>query len=362
MSETQSTAITAIHNSEFESFAASTLFGQGWNVLHRALDWQSVEDFLDGAEKLPDAILCSTDITGLSLESIEALKLKGIRVFLFGQKSETSTEFSGTLPMPESALELIGLVRGSIRSPLIRTTKSEVKSIRAKVLGITSAHSGAGSTTLAINLASELSIEGNRTLLVDAHPSAPAVAILLGEQGLHSVKGFQQVSAGFWAIEITQSNANESISLLDDALHEFDIIIVDLGPTHDVSQTLSGRRWSGETFVWVASHADQLWVLAKSDYLSLERLRKLTQEFLRNSVKPEISFIQTLARITRRSNVADEQFTGATRALGVREVLKIPLDARSISMAEGAHETLYQSNEKSLLRKSIQELAGTIRR
>lgn len=362
MSESQSTAITAIHKAEFESFAASTLFGQGWNVLHRALDWQSVIDFLEASPELPDVLLCSTDLIGITSESIEELKSRGIRIFLFMHEASIVRDFPDALPIPNSALELIGLVRGSIRSPLLRNSIPERRASRATVLGVTSAHSAAGCTTLAINLSSELSVAGHRTLLVDANPTAPAVAVLIGEQGLHTNKGFTQVGAGFWAMEITQNTIFDSIALLDNAQYEFDFIVIDLGPTLEIAETLSGRRWSGETLVWVSSNADQLWVLAKSDFLSLHRLRKLTQDFLRNSIKPEISFIQFATKSGRRSTAADELFANAISALGSKRVLKIPLDTRSISIAENTHETLYQSNEKSLLRKSIQGLSGEIKR
>lgn len=362
MSEMQSTAITAIHKAEFESFVASTLFGQGWSVLHRALDWQSVIDFLEISPELPDVLLCSTDLLGINLESIESLKSRGIRIFLFHHDPGSSRDFPDALSIPDSALELIGLVRGSIRSPLLRSSIPERRASRARVLGITSAHSAAGCTTLAINLASELTVAGQRTLLVDANSTAPAIAVLIGEQGLHSNKGFTQVSAGFWAMEITQSTIVDSIASLDNAQYEFDFIVIDLGPTFEIAETLSGRRWSGETLVWVSSNADHLWVLAKSDHLSLHRLRKLTQDLLRNSIKPEISFIQFAAKSGRRSSVSDELFASAIHTLGSKEVFKIPLDARSISLAENAHETLYQSNEKSLLRKSIQGLSGEIKR
>jgi Flp pilus assembly CpaE family ATPase len=362
MSDSQSTAITAIHKAEFESFAASTLFGQGWSVLHRALDWQSIIDFLEATPELPDVLLCSTDLIGINPESIEALKSKGIRIFLFLHEASAVRDFPDALPIPDSALELIGLVRGSIRSPLLRNSIPERRASRARVLGVTSAHTSAGCTTLAINLASELTVAGHRTLLVDANPTAPAVAILIGEQGLHSNKGFTQVSAGFWAMEITQSTIVDSIALLDSAQYEFDFIVIDLGPTLEIAETLSGRRWSGETLVWVSSNADHFWVLAKSDSLSLHRLRKLTQELLRNSIKPEISFIQFATKSGRRSTAADELFANAISALGSKAVLKIPLDTRSISIAENTHETLYQSNEKSLLRKSIQGLSGEIKR
>jgi MinD-like ATPase involved in chromosome partitioning or flagellar assembly len=358
MSKSQPTAITAIHRADHESFAASTLFSQGWSVLHRALEWGSLIEFLDTSTSTPDVLLCSTDLVGYEPKLIEEIKSRGIKVFLFRSENQSLDQDPLAIAMPTTALELIGLVRGSIRSPMVRETPKENPKVRAKVLGITSAHCAAGCTTLAINLASELSASGKRTLLVDAHSHAPAVAILLGEQGLQSARGYQQLSTGFWAMEITQSNTVESIAALDIATYEFDFIVIDLGVTHDLAQLLSGRRWSGETLVWTVSSADELWVVAKSDLLSLERLRKLSQEFLRNSIKPELSFVHSHSHSGRRSTTADESFTSMVRALKPKKIIKVPLDSRSITSAEKSHETLYQSNERSLLRKRIQEIAG----
>lgn len=358
MSKSQPTAVTAIHRADHESFAASTLFSQGWSVLHRALEWRSLIDFLDTSSITPDVLLCSTDLVGFESSLIEQIKARGIKVFLFRSENRGIDQDPLAITMPTTALELIGLVRGSIRSPMMREAPKENLKARAKVLAITSAHYAAGCTTLAINLASELNATGKRTLLVDAHSQAPAVAILLGEQGLQNSRSYQQVSAGFWAMEITQSNTVESIAALDIALQEFDFIVIDLGTTHDLAQLLSGRRWSGETLVWAASSADELWVLSKSDLLSLERLRKLAQALSRNSIKPTISFIHSHASSGRRSSAADESFSSATRALTPKKILKLPLDSRSITAAEKSQETLVQSNERSLLRKRIQEIAG----
>ena len=103
MSELQATAITAIHKAEFESFAASTLFAQGWNVVHRALDWQSVLDYLETAPEVPGVLLCSTDLTGLDFESIEALKSNGMRIFLFSHSQGSLPDYPDALPMPPAA-------------------------------------------------------------------------------------------------------------------------------------------------------------------------------------------------------------------------------------------------------------------
>ena len=360
MSDSQSRAITAIHGTDFESFVASTLFSQGWSVSYRALDWNSLLTFLEDSSQLPDVLLCSTDLEGINLDQILEFISKGVRVFLFRKEGALASDFPTSIPQPSTALELIGLVRGSIRSPMVRDSNVDTQKIRARVIGVAAAQSASGCTTLAINLAAELALSGSRTLLIDAHPTAPSIAILLGEQGLHSTKGFQQCGSGFWGIEVTQENITESLSLLDIALFEFDFIILDLGTIHDLGNVLSGRRWSGETLVWVASHADDLWVLSKSDRPAVERLRKLVHDLHRNSMKPSITFIQSFTKSSRRANAQDEAFLAAVTPLRPKALLRYPLDSRSVATAENSQETLYQSNEKSFLRKSIQGLSGEI--
>lgn len=360
MGDSQLSAVTAIHGAEYESFVASTLYGQGWSVSHRALDWDSVIEFLEASGSLPEVLLCSTDLRGIDREKLKELAKQGVRIFLFRKAEDSANEFPSSIPQPSTALELIGLVRGSIRSPLVRDSVVGSLKVRAKVVGIASAHSSAGCTTLAINVAAELSISGSRTLLIDAHASSPSIAILLGEQGIQSARGFQQLASGFWGIEVTQENLSESLTLFDNALYEFDFIIIDLGPIYQLAQVLSGRRWGGETMVWTASHADELWVLSKSDRIGIERLKKLVQDLNRNSMKPSITFIQSFTKTSRRPSSGDEAFLSAVTPLKPKALLRYPLDSRSAAAAQNSQETLFQSNEKSFLRKSIQGLSGKI--
>ena len=49
--------ITAIANSELEGFVASTLYSQGWSVVYRALDLESLENFLHSNAELAQGAL-----------------------------------------------------------------------------------------------------------------------------------------------------------------------------------------------------------------------------------------------------------------------------------------------------------------
>lgn len=360
MSEPNLTAITAIHDSEFESFAAGTLFTEGWSVLHRALDWASLINFLAKLEKAPDVLLLSTNLPGIEVGQIQTLQRKGMRVFLFQESSNDLLAFPQSIQRPENSLELIGLIRGSLRSPLLRNQSISQTTSRAHVLTIGSAHGGAGCTTLSINLASELALKEKKVLLVDAHMNSQSIAILLGLQGLHNAQELQEVSSHLWAMEVTQKNISRSIEHLNRALNDFDLIVIDIGTLTDVAQTLSGRRWSGEVLVWVSVHGDDLWVMSKSDRLGTERLRRLVQELSKNLMKSSISCVQSFTSEGKRSKENDHAFLAVATSIRPKRILRYVFDSRSIAMAEREQCSLFDSNERSLLRKSVLELSGEL--
>ena len=60
--------VTAIANSEQEGFVAGTLFSEGWNVIHRALDAHSLSSFLENFSNESENVILiySPDLSDLS--------------------------------------------------------------------------------------------------------------------------------------------------------------------------------------------------------------------------------------------------------------------------------------------------------
>lgn len=67
--------VTAISNSDQESFIASTLFTQGWSVIHRAVDFESLVDFTEThQEQVSTALLLySPDLNNFNAPKFETL-------------------------------------------------------------------------------------------------------------------------------------------------------------------------------------------------------------------------------------------------------------------------------------------------
>ena len=350
--------VTAIRGAEFEGFIAGTLFSQGWNVTYRALDIQSLLFHLDRATNPISLLLISTDVEGLTPESLGEIQRRGIKYFLFFSTGSTSDLYPESVEQPTSSLELLGLIRGSLRTPLIRGARTE--KIRSRTIAITSPSPTSGVTTLTINLGAELALLDKKVLIIDAHAYFPAFAIRLGERGLNASSEFRNISPQLWALEVTQTDVSSAIAALERARYEFDFVLIDQGTITDFPRILTGRRWCSEVFNWVSTFADELWIMSKSDAVASERLKHLVAELAHNSIKPQLSFIQTFSGSSKRRKIDTESFLHTVTPLRPTRALQYPWDARSVQTAEDEQSTLCESNERGILRKAIALIAGEL--
>jgi len=353
-------AITGIRSPDAEGFIASTLFSQGWSINFRALDSQSLLEYLREKESAHAILLLSADCEGLTPEIVSQLKKLVAKVIIFQAAAQDCLIYPDAMQIPATPLELVALMRGTLRSPLIRTSLQTVVTRRAKVFAIASPSGGLGCTTFALNLAAELAVIAKKCLLIDAHPYSPAIASMLGQRGLHHSDEPRQLSQHLFVYEMTQAQLSQGIETLEQSMDVYDYLIIDLGTINEIAANLSGRRWSGETFIWVSNFADELIFLAATDSVGIQRLQSLTRDLSINSMRPEISFLQVQRPLEKRSNINSESFLKLITPLKPRRILHYPYDARSAYVAQGEETTLLESNEKSALRKAIARIAGEL--
>ena len=241
MGEVASSAITGIRDPEREGFIASTLFSQGWNITLRALDFDQIDQLCSKEEVDKATIILATDLEGLTATAIAELKSRGYPVFLFAPSDSAPSSFAGVQEFPTTALELISLMRGSLRAPMIRA-QAQSAPTRARTIALAASASSSGCTQTAINLATELSLLGKRTLLVDAHAQAPAISSLLGQRGLRASVRHPQISENLWGMEISQGNLEVDLGQLHSARSEFDFIVIDLGTLRNIAAQLTGTK------------------------------------------------------------------------------------------------------------------------
>ncbi|MSW01605.1 MAG: P-loop NTPase, partial [Actinobacteria bacterium] len=241
--------ITAIADAQTEGFIASGLFAQGWSVVYRALDTTSLKKYIvSNPEIAKNALLLYTpDLAELNPASSLELSRMVKQSIGFSNDLEKYQNYPGLYEIPKDLTELVSLVRGSIRSPLIRQQSPVQHSTRrAQVIAIGSAGSGVGCTTVAINIAMELSVLEKSTLLIDANFRAPSIAVLLSLRNLLTDEGWRSVAPQLSISEITQLRSNSIDELMARAIDEFDQIIIDLGSISGLSNRLTDQRWTSK--------------------------------------------------------------------------------------------------------------------
>jgi len=355
------TVITAVADAQTEGFIAATLFAQGWSVLFRALDIDSLESYLKNSpESARGAILIfAPDLSGISYERLVAITPMVKQLVGFSHNPEKDLALGELHLVPTSATDLISLVRGFIRAPMLRqSTQLSTQGRRAHVLAIGSAGSYTGCTTLAINIAMELSVSDKQTLLIDANFRAPSIAALLAVRNVHSETGWRTIAPSLAIAEISQEQAISIDTLMAQAIQSFDHIVIDLGSISGLSNRLTDRRWTSTMTTWSCDQGDELMVVARPDVLGLHRLEQVTSLLEMTSVRSALSFTLNMRSQGRKGADEESKFLTITTRLRPLSVRVIARDARSTATAEAEKSTLIEVNARSGLRKAVAKIAS----
>ena len=355
--------ITAISDAQFEGFVSGTLFAQGWSVVFRAIDTEALERFCsNNVEQAASSLLIySPDLPGINNDVIKRLTAKVKQVV--GFSSKTNTEFADLHPNPATATDLVSIVRGFVRAPMLRQVSQVSRANRkAHVVAIGSAGSDTGCTTIALNLAMELSVLGKSTLLIDANFRAPSIAALIAIRNVQSESGWRTIAPQLAIAEITQQEAGTIDQLMESATQVFDNIVIDLGSISGLSNRLTDRRWTSTMTTWSCDQGDELMVIARPDLLGIHRLEQVCGLLEKTSIRAALSFTLNMRSQGKKGGDEEAQFLAITTRLRPLCVRTISRDLRAASKALEEKATLIEVNMRSALRKSIATMASELKR
>lgn len=358
------TVITAIASSETEGLIAGTLFAQGWSVVFRAIDWESLERYIHANQEAAQGalLLFASDLPGISKAKIDLIGAKIRQTIGFSIGQQQSSDFMELHEVPKSPTDLVSLVRGFVRAPMVRGVNTPQRTARkACVIAVGSAGSYTGCTTLAINLAMELSLLEKSTLLIEGNYRAPSIAAYLAMRNINSDAPWKTIAPDFSLTEIDQEHAGTIDEFMDRAAAEFDYIIIDLGSISGLSNRLTDRRWTSTMTTWCCDQADELMIISRADQLGAHRLAQVIELLQSTSVRAKLSFVMNMKSPGKRGESEDAKFLSTTTALKPIRIRSIAKDSRAIMAAEDEHATLVEINERSNLRKSIAELARELK-
>jgi len=352
--------ITAIANPEAEGFVAGTLFAQGWNVVFRAIDWSSLQSYLHSNAELSKNVLLifGTDLPGANKELMDSLNGTVRQLIGFSIPNVGHGDFEALYPLPTINTDLISLVRGFVRAPLVRKSVVTQPNVRnSKVFAIGSAGSHTGCTFLALNLAMEISLLEKSTLLIEANFRAPSLAPLLSMRRISDSSPWKKIAPNLSLSEITQDSSADLDQLMNKATEEFDCVVIDIGSVSGLSNRLTDRRWTSAVTTWCCDQADELMIISRADYLGHHRLVQVIDLLEQTSIRAHLSFTQNMKSSGKRGETEMARFLSATTALKPMRLRSMKHEARSVQAAEDEHATMVETNERSHLRKAIAELA-----
>ncbi|MEI9907727.1 MAG: P-loop NTPase [Actinomycetota bacterium] len=352
--------VTAVADSELEGFISGTLFSQGWSVIYRALDAAALEDFFshEGRELQNIVLVYTPDLVGIRPEFINSLQGSVKQIIGFSERSDSYPDFVGLISTPKDATSLISVLRGAVRAPMIRSQSVEkVKRRKATVIAIASPSGGAGCTTLSINLAMELSLLGQNTLLMDADVRRASIAPLLGLHKLDDVEVARTVSPKLSVSEFTRARMDGIGPYLDYILQNFDFVVVDLGSVEELEDSLTDRRWTSSMIHWSCDLANEIWFVGKADVLGLSRIEKLSRDFSQISIRAKISVLQNMKGSGKKGGDQSASFISAVSELNPHHIHALPRDSRAVLSSESERGALVEVNSRAPLRRAIQKLA-----
>lgn len=287
--------VTAIPDAESEDFLAQLLFSQGWSIIHRAFDMQSLLNFMEerGGE-LRTVIVYQSGLLGFSPDLLEQYLLPTITLIPLDGVSFNSHE-------------LMEAIRGKLRAPMLRTGSTaptapaalrerevdqeylasvgstrqllsadpvlpqSIKRVNRpsnsrvrerRLIAITGSTGAPGRTRLATLLAEELSLDTS-VILVDADIRSHGISLRK---------------------DISQKNRIETIPLDREErptqIPEGDeVAIVDLGTLPGLAEAVTDRRWHGSLVNNILDRATHLIYVCKSTPTSALELAQFLREY-----------------------------------------------------------------------------------
>jgi hypothetical protein len=287
----QRQVITAISDTEDENYVAQLLYSQGFNVIHRAVDFAALEKALsDRGLGSQTTIISTGDFEGIDETWIVENALAGVTVI----------SLNG---IALNAHSIMTFIRSQLRLPLVhpslplRTeTGSSTVSASAKqeTISVSGTLGSPGRSFVALRLAQEVH-RTKEVELIDADIRDPSLAYLCG---IHEVR-----------LPLIVLNRSERPSQLPDStLLHGGTRVVDLGPLPKLEEMVEDRRWHANLLNRAIDQSTRMIFVVHSSGLGLLRLERFIKEFPVLLRKIPITYVLNQSGTTKQDRAVRERF------------------------------------------------------
>jgi hypothetical protein len=285
-------------DSDDEDFVSQLLFSQGWSIIYRAIDATTLNQFLENRSSTGRTVLIyKSDLPGWNQDALQN----------FEGAHFTPISLDG---IATNSQEIMGHIRTHMRTPLVhegstkesgsdRAAKGEVT--RRRVITITGTSGAPGRSTLAINLAEELSLT-TPVHLLDADMKAPSLPYLLRQRAAAhpSRTGNQPIEL----MEVAAKDRGVKLNLASDS----NPLVVDVGVLPALDELLTDRRWQANLLNQILNETTILVYLSSSTGISLIRQEEFMRKFPLMLRKIPIIYLLNQSGAGRIDKAVEERF------------------------------------------------------
>jgi len=314
--------VTAIPDAECEDFLAQLLYSQGWSIIHRAFDTDSLHRFMrERGQELRTVLVYQSDFPGFSSDLIAEYAAPTVTFISLDSVTFTSHEIMVAIweklraPMLHSvadAPEAQG-TNGELFAPPVQQQpaprpgvegNSGIRRInrpaapRARerlVIAVTGSTGAPGRTRFATLLAEELAQE-SAIMLIDAD---------IRSQGMTRERKFSQSNR----IEVVPLDRQSRPTAIPDG---DETAVVDLGTLPGLAEAVTDRRWHGSLVNNVLDQATHLVYVSKSTSSSMAELAQFHREYPLLLKRIPVSYICILTGHSRELREWENKFLTLT--------------------------------------------------
>jgi hypothetical protein len=324
-------AITAIKDMEQEGAIAAALIRSGWRVVYRATSPVHLDENLT---RFSGAVLLLSD------DFVAAEKVQFEGTLLLRGRSNPLGKVG--VAAPRSDFELGELLRS--RSVEKTGAKVLIPATESAVIAFLPTQGGVGATTLALNVAEQISIFGKKVLLVDANINSPSIS---EHCEIHDIRG--QAKEFLPNLSLFEISTIDELVRLAAIAGEFDFILADLGATSELSMT--GARVGDRIFQWIFHSQGRYILTTGSSRKNIDRAERSVMRAREIAPALKIDLAITLdSAMSRRERLKLEADISESSSCRVATFSR---DPKGISAARGRASTLMRSAPRSALSREI---------
>jgi hypothetical protein len=252
---------TAIGDADLEDYLSQLMFSQGWNIVHRSLDSDSLQRFYTDTGIGKSTLIYTTDFPAASPRFF---------VELADRHDLTLVNIDS---VPTNAHALMSHIRQQLRVPLIHSgeviandsetliTPQVIPEARQRNIVVTGTTGAPGRTTIALALARHFA-QSSPVELLDADTSSPCLRELV----------------------TMNESSNIQVSTLDPALRPRELAasdrlrIIDLGALGRMSTEVTDRRWQANLRTNVMEKSATAFYAAPASEMGLKRISNFVAE------------------------------------------------------------------------------------